>query len=167
MRLGTSASKGLASLASHAVRRAIERVVDMSASYFSEKERRPTDSDLRKALGRKYSLWSRIGKHFAERHCEVNIEWKYYGQRTGWLAKNVVKKRNIFFLIPLDGGFRLSFTFGDKAVRVINESDLPESIIKLVNEGRQYAEGRVIQLAVEDASDCPLIAELIDVKLEN
>ncbi|MHC4388964.1 MAG: DUF3788 family protein [Planctomycetota bacterium] len=139
----------------------------MPGSFFSDKERQPTTSDLRKALGQKYSLWTLIRKGFNKKHSGDDLEWKYYGKKNGWLAKNIVKKRNIFFLIPLEGSFRLSFTFGDKAVEVINKSDLPESIVKLVNKSRKYAEGRVIQLEVKDTSDCQMIELLIDIKCAN
>jgi len=138
----------------------------MPGSCFSDKERQPTNSDLKKALGQKYSLWTLIRKYLNNKDA-TDVEWKYYGKKNGWMAKNVVKKRNIFFLIPLEGGFRLSFTFGDKAVKVINKSDLPKSIVKLINESRKYAEGRVLQLEVKSTSDCPSAEKLIDIKCEN
>jgi hypothetical protein len=139
----------------------------MSGSCFSDKDKQPADSDLKKALGQKYSLWTLIRKCFHNKHAGDDVEWKYYGKRNGWLAKNMVKKRNIFFLIPLEGGFRLSFTFGAKAVEVINKSDLPESIVRLVNNSREYAEGRVIQIEVKSTSDCKTMDQLIDIKCAN
>lgn len=139
----------------------------MPGSCFSDKKRQPTSSDLKKALGQKYSLWTSIRKYLSNEYAEDDVEWKYYGKKNGWLAKNLVGKRNIVFLIPLEGSLRLSFTFGDKAVEVINDSDLPESIVKLVNESRKYAEGRVIQLEVKDTADCKVIEQLIDIKCDN
>jgi len=136
----------------------------MSASYFFDKTQQPTDEDLKGALGKKYSLWSSIFDYLKLNHGAVNVEWKHYGKKTGWLAKNLIKKRNIFFLIPLEGGFRLSFTFGDKAVEQINKSDLPVSIIQSINDSRKYAEGRVIQIPVNHTSDCRIIEQLIDIK---
>ena len=70
----------------------------MSGSYFSDKERQPTNNDLKKVLGQKYSLWTLIRKSINKKQGVDDVEWKYYGKKNGWLAKNIVKKRNIFFL---------------------------------------------------------------------
>ena len=88
-------------------------------------------------------------------------------QKNGWLAKNIIGKRNIFFLVSGDQEFRLTFTFGDKAVKAIHAGNLPADIVKQVNEAKKYTEGRVLLISVKHQSDCKTVNQLIDIKIEN
>ncbi|HEX9652826.1 MAG TPA: DUF3788 family protein [bacterium] len=56
--------------------------------------------------------------------------------------KRAAKKTNLCFLTPLQNLFRIAFVFGDKAVAVIEQSDLPDTIVDTLKNARKYAEGR-------------------------
>ncbi len=94
-------------------------------------------------------------------------EWKYYNQKSGWILKTLKKKRNLFFFIPVEGSFKITFIFGDRAVAAIEGSDLPEEIIDRLRNAKKYAEGRGIQLQVTSVADVENVKKLVEQKLQS
>jgi hypothetical protein len=139
----------------------------MAVSVFDDKAAEPTDQMLTKALGKSNRLWREVKKHLKAQYGELTDEWKFYGQKTGWLLKTLRKKRNLFFFIPLEGSFRVSFVFGDKAVAAAEQSDLPAELITELKNARKYAEGRGLQIDVERAADVEHIKKLVEIKVNN
>ena len=139
----------------------------MSVSVFDEREVKPDEKTLLKAIGKTAVHWKKIKSHLENEYGELIEEWKYYGQKTGWLLKTLKKKRNLFFCIPLKGSFQLTFVFGDKAVRAIEASDLPEAIKTELRNARKYAEGRGLRIDVKSAKDVKNIQKLVEIKVKN
>lgn len=139
----------------------------MAASFFGDKTTIPTDRMLSKALGDSNRLWKQIKKHLKTEYGELTEEWKFYGQKNGWLLKTLRKKRNLFFFIPLKGSFRLSFVFGDKAVAAAQQSNLPQDLITTLKNARKYAEGRGLQTEVKSSDDVENIKTLVRIKVNN
>jgi len=137
----------------------------MSSSVFSDKSVRPDDRQLAAALGRAYPLWLEIKCHIQAEYGEMVEEWKHYGSKSGWILKSLNKKRNLFFLIPCQGYFRIAFVFGDKAVAAIEKSDLPAAIIEEIRTARKYAEGRGLRLEVKKRGDVENVKMLLAIKV--
>ena len=97
----------------------------MLNNIFIDKSVKPDNQKLSKALGTSYKCWEEIKNSLTNEYGELIKEWKYYGQKIGWTLKLLLKKRNLFFLAAYDKYFRIAFIFGDKAVSVIEQSDLP------------------------------------------
>lgn len=139
----------------------------METNVFMDKSTQPDDHRLAHALGENAIFWEAIKKHLAQKHGEANEEWKFYNTKSGWILKTLLKKRNLFFLIPLPGFFRLAFVFGDKAVSAVEKSDLPEDIKTELKNARKYAEGRGIRIEVKSQKDVEHVKKLIDIKVGN
>jgi hypothetical protein len=112
-------------------------------------------------------LWKEIKKHLKAEYGELIEDWKFYGQKSGWILKTLRKKRNLFFLVPSEGSFRLSFVFGDKAVAAAEQSDLPKDIITTLKNARKYAEGRGLQIEFKRQADVENIQKLVEIKVNN
>ena len=137
----------------------------MSSSVFAEKSIQPDDQMLAEALGRAYPLWIEIKSHIQAEYGELVEEWKHYGPKSGWILKSLNKKRNLFFLTPCQGYFRIAFVFGDKAVAAIEKSDLPAAMIEEIRAAKKYAEGRGLRLEVKKRSDVKNVKKLIAIKV--
>jgi ABC-type uncharacterized transport system YnjBCD substrate-binding protein len=138
----------------------------MTSIVLVNKDTVPTNNELGDILGPKYSYWKKICEYL-DKIGEVEQTWKYYGKKNGWLLKNEMNKRNLFFLVPGNNEFSLTFTFGDKAVGVIKESDLPKDVIEAAFAAKKYAEGRVLQIEVTNSSVAKTVCKLIDIKVSN
>ncbi len=139
----------------------------MSASVFDDKTVKPDNKALLNVLGKTGKHWQKIRSNLENEYGELIEDWKYYGQKTGWLLKVLRKKRNLFFCIPLKGCFRIAFVFGDKAVSSVERSDLPEAIKVELKNARKYAEGRGIRIDVKSAKDVENDRKLVEIKVDN
>ena len=139
----------------------------MSASVFDDKATLPDDKMLAGALGKSNRLWLQIKKHLKAEYGELIEEWKFYGQKSGWILKTLRKKRNLFFFISLKGSFQVSFVFGEKAVAAVEKSDLPKELIIELKNARKYAEGRGLRIDVRNSADVEHIKKLVEIKVNN
>ena len=139
----------------------------MAVSVFADKTSVPTNQKLNRQLGKSNRLWKEIKDHLRAEYGEFTEEWKFYGQKSGWILKTLRKKRNLFFFIPLEGSFKVSFVFGDKAVAAAEQSDLPQDLITTSKNARKYAEGRGLQIDVKKSADVEHIKTLVKIKINN
>jgi hypothetical protein len=75
------------------------------AASFEDKATMPDDNMLAGALGKSSRLWREIEKHLKTEYGELIEDWKFYGQKSGWILKTLRKKRDLFFFIPFKGSF--------------------------------------------------------------
>jgi hypothetical protein len=139
----------------------------METSVFTDKSARPDNAQLAKALEGKGRFWEAIKSHIENNYGHVTEEWKFYGAKSGWVLKLLLKKRNLFFFTPLKGDFRLGFVFGDRAVSAVEKSDLPENIISALKNAKKYVEGRGLRVEVKSAADVEDVKKLIEIKVRN
>ncbi|MHC4328327.1 MAG: DUF3788 domain-containing protein [Planctomycetota bacterium] len=139
----------------------------MAVSVFDDKAAKPTNRMLARALGKSNGLWKEIKKNLKAEYGELTEDWKFYGQKSGWILKTLRKKRNLFFFIPLEGSFKVSFVFGDKAVAAAEQSDLPKDLITTLKNARKYAEGRGLQIDVKGPVNVENVKKLVEIKVNN
>jgi len=82
----------------------------------------------------------------------------------GWSLRLKNKDRNILYLSPCKGAFRAAFALGDKAAAA-RQSDLPPSVIKIINEAKRYTEGTAVRIETVKAKDIQSIVKLAGIKL--
>ena len=134
---------------------------------FNKKDAMPDEEMVRKALGSSYAYLENIRQFVKEEIGETVEEWKFYGQKLGWTLKKYLKKRNLFFIGMYPGYFRIAFVFGDRAANNVFDSDIAEVLKKELSEARKYAEGRGINIKVDDDTYLDDIKELIRIKVQN
>ena len=137
------------------------------SSIFIDKNAKPDNQMLAQVLGTSYKLWEKIKSSLINDYGKLDEDWKYYGQKIGWTLKFLYKKRNLFFLTPFKNYFQIAFVFGDKAVAVIKQSDLPVKIINELKEAKKYVEGRGLRIAVKKQSDVRVVLKLTEIKFNN
>jgi len=126
----------------------------------------PTAEEVSAALGPTDQLWKQLVVWLAEQGV-TDQEWKSYSPKAGWSLRLKVKKRNIIYLAPCPGCFRIAFIFGDKAVAAARQSNLSKSMLKLIDEAPRYPEGTGLCLTVKAPKDLAAIRKLALIKLAN
>ena len=139
----------------------------MSTSIFDDKNVKPNHQMLKEKLGDTGPYWDTIRHFLGENMGDIHEEWKYYNTKSGWILKNMLKKRNLFFFTPLEAYFRITFVFGDRAVAEVEKSELPDEIIKSLKNARKYMEGRGISIEVRTIEDVEIVKKLVEIKINN
>jgi hypothetical protein len=139
----------------------------MSTSNFNDKQVVPDEAALAAEIGESKEYLDRICRFIEDETGHLTLEWKHYGQKSGWTLKLLSKKRNLLFVGPEDGSFIIAFVFGDRAVEAVLKSQLPETIKNELLNARKYAEGRGIRFEIRDESELESVIQLIRIKLEN
>ncbi|MCA9741373.1 DUF3788 domain-containing protein [candidate division KSB1 bacterium] len=139
----------------------------MSTSIFDDKASKPDEDELRKVLAASAEYWGALKTFLEDKYAPITTEWKFYGKKSGWLLKVLRRKRNLFFFIPQDGYFQITFVFGDRAVEAVEKSDLPENLKSTLRNAKKYMEGRGLQLEVRCAADLEHVKKLVEIKIKN
>ncbi len=134
---------------------------------FLDKSTQPTEMQLKDAIADTYEYWNEIKNKITELYGDTKGEWKFYSKKSGWTLKTLLKKRNLFFFQPFANYFSLTFIFGDKAVNVIEESDVSEALKRVLRDAKKYAEGRSLLVRVNKRNDLINVNKLIDIKIKN
>lgn len=137
-----------------------------TVNAFIGKTKAPTETEVATALGSTAALWKQLVGWMAE-HGAGESEWNSSGAKYGWALRLKVKKRNIVYLGPCDGCFRVAFALGDKAVAAARKSDLPKNTLKIIDEAPRYAEGTGVRLIVKAEKDLGAIKKLALIKMAN
>jgi hypothetical protein len=139
----------------------------MALSIFDDKSKKPPDDELAKALGRTSKLWDNLKARFISEYNPLTETWKYSGKAWGWSLQLSYKKRTVIYLTPCKGFFHAGFALGEKAVKAARTSDLPASILKMIDDAKKYAEGRAIRLEIRSSKDVANVQKLVSIKMAN
>jgi hypothetical protein len=139
----------------------------MSPNAFIGHAEHPTDSELVSALGPVKALWDQLIDDLADECGVAGQEWNSYSPKAGWSLRLKREQRNIVYLSPCSGCFRVSFALGDKAVQAARQSKLPPRVLKIINEAKRYAEGTGVRLEVKASKDLAAVKKLAAIKLAN
>jgi hypothetical protein len=139
----------------------------MTLSVFNDKSRLPQDNDLAATLGSTFVFWNELKRLIASKFTPLSVEWGYASKKTGWGLRLKREKRTILYMAPREGYFMASFALGEKAVKAAHESDLPVSVLKVIDSAKKYAEGRGVRLEVRSAEDVRNVEKLAVIKMAN
>ena len=137
-------------------------------SAFDDKTITPDDSMVSDALGDSAPIWDELRSHVADNYPSVAGEWKHYGKAAGWTYKLASKKRNLLFMVPVTGCFRVRIVLGEKDCACVEtDSKLPENIKEAFRTATPYAEGRSIDIDIARPEQLEALKRLIKIKYEN
>jgi hypothetical protein len=134
---------------------------------FIGKTAQPTSEELTAALGSSAAIWKELLDWLAKEKGITDQEWNSTSPKYGWALRMKLKKRNIVYLAPCAGCFRVAFVLGDKAMAAARQSRLSRSVLKALDEAPHYAEGTGIRLMVHESKDLDPLRILAAVKLAN
>jgi Protein of unknown function (DUF3788) len=136
----------------------------MAISAFDDKSKQPKDEDLKACLGASYPQWVELKTCISSQYA-ASPEWGFASKSTGWGLRLKTEKRAVLYMTPCKGYFLASFALGEKAVNAAHESDLPASVLEVIDSARKYAEGRGVRLEVRTAEDVRNIEKLAVIKM--
>lgn len=137
------------------------------SSIFMDKSSKPTEQDLREALGDKFDLWNELRAYTLKAYPKATEEWNFSGAKYGWSFRMKDKKRAILYFLPDLNQFRAALVYGEKATQQALQSNISMEIKDIIMAAPVYAEGRGFRIEVSDKEIIEDIKTLIGIKLAN
>lgn len=112
-------------------------------------------------------LWQDILNGITSNYSDISWSWNYYNDGKQWLFKLVRKKKTLFWgSIVNTGDFRVSMYFGDKAIPLMEDSNLPERVKDEFRNAKKIGAVRGISMLVNSGQDVDNILKLIAIKIK-
>jgi hypothetical protein len=134
----------------------------METPILNDPDQFPTEELIFTHIGKTRAHWEMLFDHIKKSHPDFSEEWRYYNDGKSWLLKVTRKSKTIFWLSILEGVFRTTFYFTNKAREAITGSSLSHEL-KEQFSGKTGLRG--ITVVVRNKKDIGYIKELIDIKL--
>ena len=139
----------------------------MMENAFIGKTTQPTAKQLANELGESKKLWTELVADL-KKECEITgEEWDSASPKYGWSLRLKHKKRNIVYLGPCHGCFRVAFVLGEKGMKAARSAEFPADLAKIIDEAPHYPEGNAIRFEVKSSSDIEAVKRLARIKVEN
>jgi len=139
----------------------------MALSAFDDKAGEPTDAEVAEVLADTSHLWIDLKNRMASQFDLLAEDWTFSGKKWGWSLRLKHKKRAVLYMTPSSGFFFAGFALGEKAVAAAHESDLPQSLLDVIEGSQKYAEGRAVRLEVQTTGDLENVVKLAMIKMAN
>ena len=124
----------------------------------------PTEEIVFVHIGEGRAQWDALFDHIASEHPDFESEWRFYKDGNAWLMKTSRKKKTIFWLSVVAGGFIVAFYFGDKAEPAILESNLSKARKEDFVDAKRYGKVRGISIEMQSERDVADVKALIPIK---
>ncbi|MCX6120817.1 MAG: DUF3788 family protein [Ignavibacteriales bacterium] len=137
----------------------------MDQPALSDKTQFPTEEIIFSHLGKTKDIWITFFEYLQMDHPDIIPEWRYYNDGKSWLMKNMLKKKNLFWLSIREGTFRTTFYFTDRAAKAIVDSAIPAEMKKEFKDGKHYGKIRGLTVVFKFKKDIETAKALLEIKL--
>ena len=135
---------------------------------FIGKTEAPSHDEIVRTLGDSDAAWEEFIQWCASTLHVDQQEWKgVYPDKYGWSLRLKQKKRNIVYLSPCQGCFRVSLVLGDRAMEKVRATAFPRAAAAIIDHAPKYPEGTGITFTVKSVRDLPPIRTLSAIKVAN
>jgi hypothetical protein len=125
----------------------------------------PGKRELAGLLGKAGATWAALHADLTAQFGPLTETWIFTRKTNHWALQLKQKTRTVVYLIPAAGTFRAAFALGEKACAAARESDLPASVLDIIDRAPRYAEGRGVTLDVRTRKDARNVKVVAAIKM--
>ena len=137
----------------------------MALSTFDDPSSPPAPAEVAGVLGASARLWDQLVLGVTESYPPITALWNFAGVKYGWSLRLKRRDRNLLHLTPQRGTFLLGVVLGEKAAKAAHDGELPQSVLKVIDEAPRYGEGRGVRMQVTTATDLETALQLTALKM--
>jgi hypothetical protein len=137
----------------------------MQPPVLTEKTRIPTWETVAPHIGASAPLWRSLFDQIHREYPDVVEEWRYYTDGRCWLLKVTRKAKTLFWLSVVQGSFRTTFYFTEKAVEAISKSGIASDLKRQFASGKPAGRLRGITIVYRSRRDVDDARRLIALKI--
>ena len=123
---------------------------------FKEQSPKPSAELLEKALGKTFPFYEallQLTGHFS-------AEWNH-SKTSGWMLKVSDRKKALFYLVPLENGFRVNLTVREAEKAMLLKEKSLSGLHEQLFGAKKYAEGFLLQFAVTDRKSAKILLDFL------
>lgn len=136
----------------------------MDQLVLSDASQFPSEDVVFSHIGKTKALWISLFDHIHSNYPEFAEEWRYYRDGKSWLMKVTHKKKTIFWLGIIEGGFRTTFYFTDKAEEALMSSGISKVLKEKFQSGKKYNKIRGVTIVYATKKNIEEAKALIGIK---
>ncbi|HOC90688.1 MAG TPA: DUF3788 family protein, partial [bacterium] len=137
----------------------------MEKPILSDPEQYPTDEIIFGHIGKSKPLWLALFDHIRSAWPDIAPEWRYYNDGKSWLLKATAKKKTIFWLSIVEGGFRTTFYLNAKAETAVMASAIADELKEQYRQSLQTSKFPALTILYRDEQDLENAKALIALKV--
>lgn len=120
----------------------------MEERPFSDKGAEPTQKELKQALRDSFVYYNGL----MEITLPFSRDWNF-SNSSGWMLKVHHKHKALFYLIPLQDGFKISMAIRENERKSLLEDNGLKSIHNQIKSAKKYREGYALRFNVKNKED--------------
>jgi hypothetical protein len=136
----------------------------MEQPVLGDKDQFPTEEVIYSHIGKSKALWLLLFEYIHQNHPDFAEQWRYYLDGKSWLLKVSRKTRTIFWLSIVEGSFRTTFYFTDRAENAILKSTLSDELKRQYRSGKRHGKIRGVTILYKYKRDVGYARQLIEIK---
>lgn len=138
----------------------------MGIGVFTDKKVRPTDEQVRAAIGPLLAAWDAlVGSIRATYPADEDFRFMY-GKNYGWALRFRIRNQLLTSLYPTAGGFTVQINLGPEAVERTPGMGLRAHVQAAIDRAHPFPEGRWIFIPIASADDRTDIERLLALRVE-
>jgi len=137
----------------------------MEPPILTDKDQFPTEEIICSHIGKTKPLWNSLFDFIHTNNPDISEEWRYYNDGKSWLMKVTRKSNTIFWLSTINGSFRTTFYFTDKAEEAISGSSISSKLKEQFDNAKRFGKIRGITIVFKNKKDVEDAKMLIAIKL--
>lgn len=131
-------------------------VNSMEERPFMDKDAKPIEEKLKQTMGDSYSNYNEL-MEIADSFLK---DWNF-SKSSGWMLKVHDKKKALFYLIPLEGEFKISMAIRENERSSFLKDNELELIHDVIKSSKKYREGYALRFDIKNDDDFKILSLLI------
>lgn len=138
----------------------------MPISCFADKQRQPSDDEIRAAIGPLLPLWDALVAHIRDAYlCDEDLKF-LYGKSYGWGLRFRGRGQLLTNLYPAEGGFTVQINLSPEGVEQTRGLAAGPGVPLAIERATPYPEGRWLFIPVVSENDLRDIESLLALRAQ-
>ncbi len=130
----------------------------MDQRVFIDQSVHPSEEQLRSTLATTYTHYRRL----KDLTGELNHEWTFYCEKSGWVFKVYNHDKALFYLTPLTNKFQVGMTLSDAEKKVLLNSVIDDRKKYEIKTAQKYPEGYPLRFMVRSESELEQVVTVLN-----
>ena len=135
----------------------------MSIGSFTDKNNKPTETEVLKIIGRAVPAWTSINTYI-NNSFKAKAEYKFYGKNYGWALRYIKSGKSFIALYPAADKFTAQIILNRKQIEEAQKVELQPRITDIIKNTPEIHEGKWLYIEVTAENELLDIEKLLIIR---